>query len=53
MENEILFIKNYPNAKDSYLESPILSMKELELLFHKALKKKKCIRIPLELCFMM
>lgn len=43
MENEKLFIKNYPNAKDSYLESTILSMKELELLFHKVLKKKKKI----------
>ncbi len=43
MENEILFIKNYPNAKDSYLESNILSMKELELLFYKVLKKKKKI----------
>ena len=43
MENEILFIKNYPNAKDSYLESTILSMKEFELLFHKVLKKNKKI----------
>ena len=43
MENEVLFIKNYPNAKDSYLESTILSMKELELLFHKVLKKNKKI----------
>ena len=43
MENEILYIKKYPNAKDSYLESTILSMKELELLFHKVLKKKKKI----------
>ena len=43
MENEVLFIKKYQNAKDSYLESTILSMKELELLFHKVLKKKKKI----------
>lgn len=43
MENEILYIKKYPNAKDSYLESTILSMKELELLFHKVLKKNKII----------
>lgn len=43
MGNEILFIKKYPNAKDSYLESTILSMKELELLFHKVLKKNKKI----------
>ena len=43
MENEVLFIKKYPNAKDSYLESTILSMKELELLFHKVLKKKEKI----------
>lgn len=43
MENEVLFIKKYQNAKDSYLESTILSMKELELLFHKVLKKNKII----------
>lgn len=43
MENEVLFIKKYPNVKDSYLESTILSMKEHELLFHKVLKKNKKI----------